>query len=239
MWIINKKTVMVLVLSIPLLCCLHTTVVAGTSKDERCIEVQKVENNNDGHFLKPAAWDKIDEQGNFATVPSNKPAREQTTFKIAYDDNYLYLRVICAQDHVKDHVAAYPVGSKHDSPVFCDDSLEVFLDTLHDHENYYYFVCNIDSVRFDAKYAGANVNSSWNGRWFAQTMVLDDKWVADISIPFSTLFIRPQQGAVWGFNIARTNKLREFSSWSPGLEMFHTPRKFGYLVWGLPSSKSK
>jgi hypothetical protein len=240
MWsnISDKKSGILLLLVILSRLCLSTTGMAETSKEERYLEIKKVENNNnDGHFLKAVVWDKMEEQVGFFSVPTNQPATEQTTFKIAHDNEYIYLRIVCIQKHARDHVATYPAGSKHDSPVFCDDSLEIYFDTLHDHEAYYYFVCNMEGVTYDAKYAGVNANLSWNGRWFLQTTILEDKWIADISIPFSTLFIRPQKGDIWGFNIARTNKACGFSSWSPGLDRFHIPRKFGHLIWGPFSNK--
>jgi hypothetical protein len=159
-------------------------------------------------------------------------AIEQTYAKIACDENSFYITALCEQKDIEKNIMIYPPESKHDSPIFRDDCLEIFIDTFHNHRIYYHFVVNSAGVLYEAKHIKNIVDKSWNGRWSVKITKSKDAWIAAITIPLSTFVVRPNYMDIWGFNICRHNAaFHEYSTWSFVGNSFHDPTNFGHLVF--------
>jgi len=159
----------------------------------------------------------------FTGVNTQELSSIQPTVRVARDAAHLYLAV-----HVPLPGGRSPVANarQHDGAVWEDDSVEVFLDPGHGHQEYFQFTGNAIGTRLDAR----GRDSSWNGDWRFQARAGKGSWSAELAIPFATLQTRPPaENAVWGFNVCANIRGLGSSTWSPVLRSFHEPARFGHL----------
>ncbi|MBI4025872.1 MAG: hypothetical protein HY360_12880 [Verrucomicrobia bacterium] len=162
----------------------------------------------------------------FAAVP--------TRYAICYDDDALYLAVVCAEPNVA-NLKAEQKGK--DGPVFSDDAVEVFIDPLRRNKPYYQMVFNTAGGRYD----GEGMDAKWDGTWMARTARGAKEWSAVMRMPLADFGEKPSKGAVWGWNVARDRMAGggEACSWSPVGGGFHDVRSFGaFRFEGEPNGKS-
>ncbi|MGQ9705925.1 MAG: DUF5916 domain-containing protein [bacterium] len=131
---------------------------------------------------------------------SGERPNEPTEIRILQDKENIYFGVICYGDTSE----LIRRQNKRDTNVFEDDSIEIFLSTLSD-ESAYYFAVNTLNIQLDGIYLARNNNydRSWDGIWISMVRVDNDKWTAEIKIPFRSL--RYGRGDEWGLNIVRYN----------------------------------
>ncbi len=145
-----------------------------------------------------------------------QPSTEQTEVRILYDDDSLYVGVIC-HDGTKGGVRVNAL--KEDFEPADADYFQVILDTYHDQRNGFVFTTNPHGAKRDAQVTdeGRNVNADWDGVWDVRAVVTDGGWSAELVIPFKTLSLdasRPEQ--VWGANFSRKiRRKNEIAFWSP------------------------
>jgi hypothetical protein len=164
-------------------------------------------------------------------------ASPATVLRAVYDDRHLYLGVRCAEPQMARLVAHAKI---HDGEVWFDDSLEIFLDTHHDHTTYFQLVANSLGTRFERTAA----DLSWTAPWEAAAQREGeapaepgeaDAWVLEVAIPFASLSVDPPPvGGVWGFNLCRERYAggsQELSNWSDTGGNFHRPQQFGHLLF--------
>ena len=77
---------------------------------------------------------------------------------------------------------------------------------------------------------------SWDNKWFSATKLYDDRWQAEIAIPFKSIRYTAEK-LLWGLNFVRIDtKANEYSTWT------HMPLNFrsmdlgytGALIWKQP-----
>lgn len=159
---------------------------------------------------------KIGSSTEFAVVP--------TRFALCYDDQALYLAVVCLEPNIAGLRATQP---GEDVPVFGDDAIEFFVDPLRKHTPYYQLAFNTIGGHYD----GQGMDASWDGEWTVQTAKSEKYWSAELRLPFTTLGLMAAPGQVWGLNVARDRCASGglgLSTWS-ALRGFHNPGSFGAL----------
>ena len=170
-----------------------------------------------------------------ATTPEGDRVPSQPTdVRMAYDDANLYLYFNCWEADMS-KLRANP--AERDSRIYTEDSMEVFLDTKHDHKTYFHIVVNAAGAIYD-EMNKPNTPKSWDGEWSVQTSKEADGWTAIITVPFKSLGISmPSDGTVWGMNFARhETRLLETSCWTDVGSSFHSPERFGEIVFGGAAS---
>src|SRR5437764_3006724 len=97
-----------------------------------------------------------------------------------------------------------------------EDSFQVVLDTFNDSRNGYVFVTTPLGAKLEEQISeegegtsrgngnNSNVNRDWDGVWDVASRITDDGWVAEISIPTTTLRFLPTDDQTWGINFMRT-----------------------------------
>jgi Domain of unknown function (DUF5916) len=135
----------------------------------------------------PARWQgklqKIDKLTQ--RVPSDgAPASQRTDIYLGYDDKNLYSVFVCF-DSEPQKVRAH-LARRED--IFDDDTVEIMLDTFHDHRRAYAFMSNPLGVQADALWTeGSDFDASFDTVWNTQGKVTDRGYVVLISIPFRSL----------------------------------------------------
>jgi hypothetical protein len=145
---------------------------------------------------------------------------EQTEFRIAYDENYLYVSGVL-HDREPDGIRA--TSLRRDDGSLSNDWFSVTIDGYRDRENALIFGVTPAGVRTDLelpKDAEGSFNFAWNAFWDAEVARTETGWSAEIRIPFTSLPYQPDEVGrvamgitVWR-NIARKS---EMISW-PAIE---------------------
>ncbi|HJN15554.1 MAG TPA: DUF4838 domain-containing protein [Armatimonadota bacterium] len=175
----------------------------------------------------------------------NDPAPEKTVFKLAHDDDYLYIKATCQESRIPQMKA-----TTHDDDVggFSDDSIELFVDPGGKGHTYHQFCINSLGAVYDAledpAAIGATATITWDSGIKTKTAVGDDYWELRAALPFASLVAEtPQPGSTWRFNLCRNRFAEEdgppFSAWSPTLGSFLNPERFGVITFNRPEDEGR
>ncbi len=152
---------------------------------------------------------------------------QPTDILLAYDKANLY---IAFRAYEPDLNAIKASVTQRDGPIFSDDSVEMFIRTGND-QQYFHFAMNAIGTRFEQKGTATAYNSDWTGATGRES----GAWTAEISVPFTSLIAgEPCPGASWKANFCRnrmTTGTPESSCWSPTYGSYHTPIRFGTLIF--------
>ena len=164
-------------------------------------------------------------------------ATELTDVRIAYDDDALYIGVVC---HDATPSALIVNDIRKDFAAGDQDSFEVILDTFADRRNGFVFVVNPAGAKSDTQIAneGRDVNTSWDAVWTVATTRDAAGWTAEIRIPFKTLRFERGADRIWGVNFSRRiRRKNEVDYWSPVPRVYNLYRAgLGGTLAGLPDA---
>lgn len=147
------------------------------------------------------------------------PAREQTEVRIVYDDENIYIGVICFDS---DPAGITLNSVQRDFPTFESDGVTVVFDSLRDRRSGFSFTTNAAGAKRDQQLSNdGQGNLDWDGAWDAKATINEQGWIVEYLIPFKTLRFSNSASQEWGLNIARrVMRINEWSLWSP------TPSRF-------------
>lgn len=169
-------------------------------------------------------------------------AGEQTSARLAYDEENLYVFAECAE------AALNPVLQKRasfraeatapDADLFSDDVLELFVQPSPASGVYYHLAVNSRGTLYDARCTAAGGDDkSWSSGARAAARVGERTWTVELAIPRQALSAEAFAATqTWRLNLCREEKpAGENSCWSPTGGAFHTPARFGVLGFGPPA----
>ncbi len=148
---------------------------------------------------------------------SGEQPTEATKIWLAASKESLYIAVRC-EDHNPEQIVATEM--RRDAFLMDNDSIELILDTFHDHRNAYFFSTNAAGALVDGRITENRMAvMEWDGIWNVRTNIDDSGWTAEFEIPFKTIGFNPGLSE-WGFNASRfLVRGREISRWSsPSLD---------------------
>ena len=149
------------------------------------------------------------------------PPTEKTEVRVLQDEHALYFGIMC-YDSDPDGIIA--LDMRRDATLGNDDYLGLYLDTYHDHRNFYYFSTNALGCRRDGIVTDARFyNTAWNGIWQAKAKITEEGWSAEWRIPFSTLHFGGEQPMTWGLNFSRAIRRKQES-----IRWATVPRELGH-----------
>ncbi len=170
-------------------------------------------------------------------------APTQTKLYLGHDRDNLYVGIRCLDPKMSDLKVT---ATEHDGNVFADDSIELFIDTNHDAFSYLQLCFNAAGTRFDSRCAGGynygnNIfqvaygrkkvrDPEWNGDWQVRTRHFEDRWEAEVVLPFSTI---GRDSDLMGILVGRNRKAGgpETSS-MVSIGFFNQPDAFPTLLLG-------
>lgn len=180
-------------------------------------------------LLDDAAW-KID-----PSVTRLIPRRTEglpvlgTEAWVCYDDRSLYVGIRCEDPVPRDLAREVKV---RDGDLGEDDSVVILFDTNRDENSFYHFVVNPEGTLYDAR----RDDSTWNSSAEVATVIGEDGWTVEMSIPLDEIDGDPGEQGTWGFQMARHRPRldeRESFQWSPTFWYRDTmPAFFGRLDFG-------
>jgi len=121
-----------------------------------------------------------------------------------------------------------------DSAVYNDDSVELFLDQKPGDDEYAHLVVNAEGVQYDER--RRNDAEGWSPEWTSAAHKAEGEWGVEMVIPLEAFDAEEFHGE-WGFNACRVRKadgITENLAFSPTGRSFHTPDRFGTLLFDTP-----
>jgi hypothetical protein len=166
------------------------------------------------------------------------PAPVETRIRLMRSDRALFMAFECMEP---DPDAMIIQDMKRDGGMAEDESVQIALDTFGDGSSAVWFVLSAAGGRLDGLLTdnGKRANISWDGTWEGRTGIEEDRWIAEISIPFRGLSF----GATdcWRANFERYHGARRAHyRWQGAKRQFRvvTISEFGELSGfdGIPRS---
>ena len=185
----------------------------------------------DGNISSDNVWRNIKPITSLTQITPNfgSPVSEDTQIRIAYNNFYFYVSVICYDSSPE----KIQVGdSRRDAALNDEDSFLFILDTFNDQQNGFLFGTNSDGKEFDAQINNEGVGNRSSNRqqggviggtninWDASWDVAVEKglygWSAEFAIPLRSIRFSPGKNKTWGINFQRNiSKNTEIAYWAP------------------------
>lgn len=181
--------------------------------------------------LDEPAWKKAPEAREFILFKSrnNRFASENTSVKILYDSDFIYLGFLC-YDPDPDKIEARVAG--RDEDLRDEDSVYVLISPAHDTDNLYYYGTNVLGAQMDGKIAldDQSSNLGWNGIWTSAAQKTDFGWSAEIAIDLSSLKYEPKEEKTMNISLSRIiPRMLETSFWSGPIDPAFDISQLGQL----------
>ncbi|MGH1364713.1 MAG: DUF5916 domain-containing protein [Calditrichia bacterium] len=141
----------------------------------------------------------------------NAEPDEQTTFKIIYDPEFLYIGIKCF-DAEPDKINRRM--TRRDGAE--GDWVEVLFDSDHDLRTAFSFTLSAAGVQGDKKILlnGSQEDDTWNPVWYSGSNISEEGWTSEMKIPLSQLRFSASDGLTWGLQIVRRlSRNEELSVW--------------------------
>lgn len=163
-----------------------------------------------------AFWDDIPNSSPFWQYAPNDsiPAELKTEFKIAADENTLYIAAIC---HAKTDKYVVP-SLQRDFRAGGNDNITILIDPFNDRINAFMFGTNPRGVQREGLVSGggadfSDFSTSWDNKWTCNAKIYEDKWIAEMAIPLSILRFNSDV-STWRINMYRFDtQINERSTW--------------------------
>lgn len=186
-------------------------------------------------------WADIPALPPFILADGSGPAQQQTTARVCYDDEALY---VCYDCDDRDIWGTY---TQRDEPIYDEEVVEIFFGPGEaDMVRYFEFQVSPNGVLLDAKIYNPTsqrpeleVDFSWNCRdirWQAGRNDAANHWWAIMVIPWAAVAPPGDLPKLWRANLYRIERPHdaepEYSCWSPTMTEpadFHKPAYFGVL----------
>lgn len=176
--------------------------------------------------LDDAVWQQAPVVSGFLAYGKDTLAEVQTSFRVLWDDRYLYLGIHCDEPVMGKLVPLNFARDEH--AVFGNETIELFVDPDHTHGTYYQLAMNATASLYD----GIGEDISWNSETVVKAFRGGDFWSLEVAVPWSSLRSTAKVGKVVGFNVCRDRNLgeKEWTNWARTLSGFHDPDRFAHLV---------
>jgi hypothetical protein len=157
----------------------------------------------------------------------------QTEARLLFDDHMLYVSFVCYDTNTPDLMQSL----RRDFDFEGTDNMGVYLGTYNDRINGFYFQVTPYGVQAEGliSQGGSNddsYNNTWDNKWYSKVTRTEDRWVAELAIPFKSF--RYKSVKEWNITFLRWDRKRNLvSSWIATPIQF-IPASFGYsgqLIW--------
>lgn len=127
-------------------------------------------------------------------------ASESTVVKLAYDDEALYIGIIC-YDSKPDEIRRRLTRRDRSSEA---DFIQVAIDSYNDKQTAYAFNVNASGVQRDLYIYNNNwTDDTWDAVWESKVRDLPHGWTVEMKIPYHCLRFPPKPEQEWGIDFVR------------------------------------
>ncbi len=187
-------------------------------------------------ILDEQDWKDADVATNFyLNYPVDTAAAPfQSEARLTFSDHALYVSYVCYDDARPDIVQSL----RRDFDFGTNDNIGMYFGPYNDGINGFYFQITPYGVQSEGTIAGAGAedgsySSNWDNKWFSKVTRHDDRWIAELMIPFKSFRFK-SDAKEWNITFLRNDvKRNQISSWIATPIQF-IPASFAYsgkLVW--------
>jgi Domain of unknown function (DUF5916)/Carbohydrate family 9 binding domain-like len=161
----------------------------------------------------------------------------QTEARLTFDDHALYVSFVCYDDATPTIVQSL----RRDFDFGSNDNIGMYFGPYNDGINGFYFQTTPYGVQSEGTISGAGAedgsySSTWDNKWYSKVTRLEDRWVAEMMIPFKSFRFKGE-AREWNITFLRYDlKRNQTSSWIATPIQF-IPASFAYagkLKWVDP-----
>ncbi|NSW55887.1 MAG: hypothetical protein HPY44_07740 [Armatimonadetes bacterium] len=189
----------------------------------------------DGDVLRDPVWANTPVATGFSILGNGYAFAKQTLARMCWDDEALYVAVVCEEPDVS--VMKFQIADG--SEAWLDDGIELFFQPGGPGNTVYQLVITARGMRTcgagSPDFTKVQVGSKFGV----------DNYTLEMRIPHSVLSAKPRSGDRWGANVCRNIFTRrsgghQFTSWSPLTRQFNEPENFGVIVFaGNPPGETE
>ncbi|MBN8588211.1 MAG: carbohydrate binding family 9 domain-containing protein [Rhodothermia bacterium] len=130
-----------------------------------------------------------------------QPVSERTEARVLYDDNALYIAVVC-YDRQPERILRRL--SRRDRIVE-SDGVGIAIDSYADRKTSFLFVVNAAGVKSDGLFQndGSEPDMNWDALWEGVAAMRPDGWSVEYRIPYQALRFAPGEIQTWGILVNR------------------------------------
>lgn len=232
-----KKHLLVFLFSI-----LYGQVVAQNLPSEASVTVRQAEGEIkiDG-ILDEDTWQRADvAKGFYLTFPvDNDFPTSQTEVKMTFDDDFLYFGVICHDPTAGKYIVE---SLRRDFDWIRTENFSIYIDPFDDRTNGFSFSLSPYNAQREGLILNSeDISADWDNKWYSKVTNYEDKWIAEIAIPFKTLRYKDNL-TEWNLQFIRNNvKNNERSAWTAVPQQYRTSNLAfaGKLEWQDPPPAAK
>ena len=166
--------------------------------------------------LEEASWRNADIAGDFfLNYPYDTAFADfQTEARVTFDDDNLYVSFVCYDDATPDVVQSL----RRDFDFDTNDNVTIIIGPYNDGINGFFFTTTPLGVQLEGTVSGAGANGdsyndTWDNKWYNKVLKLEDRWVAELAIPFKS-FRYKAEAEEWNITFMRYDlKRNRTSSW--------------------------
>lgn len=156
----------------------------------------------------------------------------RTTVRVCFSNLHIFALFTCDEPYPQRMRLA---RKGHDSEVWMDDSVEIFLaPDPNEASAYYHIIVNPLGIVRDEFWQDGKDDLNWQSNARVSVQIEGQRWVIEIAIPLNRLDRLPIFGDEWRVNFTRnryTSSKPEFITWQPCRQSFHEPERFGRVVF--------
>lgn len=181
-------------------------------------------------------WLRADVADNFFMVTpyDTSYSEAKSEIRMTYDDQAIYLALIFYNVIDAPRVVE---SLRRDFSFGTNDNFLLFLDPFNNLTTGFSFGVNAAGAMWDGTMSnGSAVDLSWDTKWEVVVQDYDDRWVAEMRIPFKSIRYKAELDT-WNINFSRLDlAINEKSSWAPVPRQFPTASLAftGTLQWDQP-----
>ena len=151
--------------------------------------------------LDEQSWNIVDEiKLSYEIDPHvNVAASQNTSVKIVYDNENIYISFICFDTDISKLRAKI---SKRDQ-MFMDDFVILYLDTYNDAQKAYELMVNPFGIQGDALKTSNNEDINFDFIWKSAATINDSSWIVEVAIPFSNIRFPSNATQKWKILLGR------------------------------------
>lgn len=182
----------------------------------------------DGKLDEPD-WENAEVIRNFVQQNPNQgqPASFDTEVRVLYDDKYLYIGAIC-HDDFRDSKNLRVQNLRRDYEWELNDGFGIAIDGFLDKRFAVSFQTTpLGNIRDLQVIDAEHYNRDWDVLWSARTTVLEDRWIAEIAIPWKSL--RYPEGSE-SLGVVFMRNIRRFNEYTvkPAIPRVFDPYRMAY-----------
>lgn len=166
----------------------------------------------------------------------------QTEARLTFDDDFLYVSLVCYDDDTPDVINSL----RRDFDQDLNDHVRLALGPYNDKLNGFFFAITPAGVQLEGTVrnggtGGGSFNAFWDNKWYSEVVRYSDRWVAELAIPFKSFRYRSDVRE-WNIGLDRWDLKRNTrSSWIATPIQYETASfpYSGQLVWEDPVPQAK